>query len=349
MTIKNGFERWLERESVPTFRGYSVSNLKELDLEYWDKMGGDIMYLLLEGMEGTNISYVAEVPAGKSLNVERHLYEEVIYVLKGRGTTTVWYDENKKRTFEWKAGSVYIIPPNAYHQIFNGSGSEPARFYAVTTGPLIMNLFHNDDFVFNNDFHFNDRFNDEEDFFNGEGVSLPGRVWETNFVADVGEIPLILRKERGPTGEKNIILELGNNTLIAHISEFPVGTYKKAHRHRPGANVVIVSGEGYSLLWNEGEEKRKIDWQPGSVLVPPNMTFHQHFNTGATPARYLAIRYGSTKHPFLKSYTGDKSMKDGGNQIEYEDQDPIIEEIFNKELAKKGVQSKMAMVMNSKS
>jgi hypothetical protein len=37
----------------------------------------------------------------------------------------------------------------------------------------------------------------------------------------------------------------------------------------------------------------------------------------------------------------DTSLKDGGNQIEYEDQDPRIHRIYLDELTKNGVESKM--------
>jgi len=35
-----------------------------------------------------------------------------------------------------------------------------------------------------------------------------------------------------------------------------------------------------------------VDWKDGAVLSPKEMEYHQHFNTGPTPARYLALRFG---------------------------------------------------------
>jgi hypothetical protein len=43
-------------------------------------------------------------------------------------------------------------------------------------------------------------------------------------------------------------------------------------------------------MWPEGEEPRRFEWKEGTMIVPPNMWFHQHFNTGTTPARYLAFK-----------------------------------------------------------
>ena len=78
--------------------------------------------------------------------------------------------------------------------------------------------------------------------------------------------------------------------MNSHISQFGVGRYKKAHAHGPGAHVIIMSGEGYTLMWPEGEEPQRYEWKEGSMIVPPNLWFHQHFNTGTTPARYLAFK-----------------------------------------------------------
>jgi hypothetical protein len=140
------------------------------------------------------------------------------------------------------------------------------------------------------------------------------------------------------------MIEMSENSMSAHISEFPVGTYKKAHRHGAGAHVVIIGGQGYSLMWPQGEEPKRFDWHDGSIVVPPEDWFHQHFNTGAKPARYLALKARGRKHtrPWgSKVYAVDQSAAGGGDQIEYEDEDPKIRRMFEEELAKNGVKSGM--------
>ena len=134
-----------------------------------------------------------------------------------------------------------------------------------------------------------------------------------------------------------IRFEMSNNTMAVHLSSFPVGTYKKAHRHGPGTHVIILSGKGYSLLWPEGAPQKKIDWQPGSVFVPPNNWYHQHFNSGTIPARYMAFHKGGFKFPGFKS-SGGKKME---AQIEYDQEGPNIRALFRKECATSGVEEKM--------
>src|SRR5262249_56310975 len=111
-----------------------------------------------------------------------------------------------------------------------------------------------------------------------------------NFVPDAVNLPLITAKERG-AGGGHIRFNMAKGSMNSHISQFPIGTYKKAHCHGPGAHVIILSGEGYSLMWPEGEEPRRYEWQGGSVIRPPHIWFPQHFNTGTTPARRLALHH----------------------------------------------------------
>ena len=346
----NAYEQYQRNEGIPVVRGFAVEDLRTAEVKPWARRGVLGTFVNLDGTGGTNDAYVLEIPPGKATEPQRQLYEEMVYILDGNGSSQVWYDENKKVTFEWQRGSLFAIPLNAWHRHFNGRGDRPARYLAVTNAPVVMNLFHNLEFVFNTPFTFDDRFTGQENYFSDEGTlyrSKSGRtrVLSTNFVPDTETIGLYEWQARG-AGGRNIMFELAHNTMAAHVSEFPVGTYKKGHRHGPGAHVIILSGQGYSLLWPEGDDFRKVDWRTGSMVVPPNNWFHQHFNSGAEPARYLALRWGSQRYDMggaIRMDTGgaDVSVKDGGAQIEYEDESPRVHQIFEEELARSGAQCRM--------
>jgi|SRR5579884_1607001 quercetin dioxygenase-like cupin family protein len=340
---------WQRREGVPIITGFYIEDLKTLELGLWERKGGKGAFVNLEGTGGVNDAHVIEIAPGGKSAPERHLYEEMTYVLSGRGATTVWYDEGEKQTFEWGRGSLFAIPINATYQHFNGSGAEPARYVSVTNAPTILRMFHNDEFLFNNPFKFSDRFSGADGYFSGEGKLYKMRwrhVWTTNFVPDVHTMQLHGWAQRGGGGT-NVMLELADNSMGAHISQFQVGMYKKAHRHGPGAHVIILDGDGYSTLWKDDFNQHvKCDWRPGAVVVPPEDWFHQHFNTGAAPARYLALRYSGLKYRQPVNARrgedgGDVSVKEGGWQIEYEDEDASIHQLFESELRRHGAQCQM--------
>jgi quercetin dioxygenase-like cupin family protein len=344
--FKSTYQQFLERESIPVIQAFHIEDIRALELAPWERMGGRGVYLNLEGTEGVNDCYVCEIAPGKSLNPQKHMFEELVFVISGHGATTVWRDGKKKQTFEWQEGSLFSPPLNTWHQHFNGSGGEPVRLLAMTNAPTVLNLFHNIDFVFNCDYPFTDRYDGEEDYFSGNTKALSQHYKETNFIRDVRSFELIERKERG-AGGKMTLLEMANNVMSAHISQFPVGTYKKAHRHGAGAHVIILKGEGFSVLWPEGKEIQRYEWRAGSLLVPPERWFHQHFNAGNEPARYLALKpFSSRKFPGLRKQWGtSESVKQGGDQIEYDDEDPRIRKMFEDELARRGVRSGMDEVL----
>lgn len=344
---KSTYQQYLEQQQLPSVEGFYVPDIRKVELAPWQSMGGLGAYLHLEGSAEVCDAYVCEIPPGKSLKPQKHLFEALCYVVSGRGATSVWRDGQSKQTFEWHAGSLFSPPLNTWYQHFNGQGDEPVRLLAVTTAPTVMNLFHNLDFVFNCDYPFRDRYSGESDYFSGTGKALAETFWESNFIEDVRSFQLQDNSKRGGGG-KIIMLEIANNLMSAHISQFPVGTYKKAHRHGAGSHVVILGGEGFSLMWPEGQEIRRYDWGEGSLLVPPERWFHQHFNVGSVPARYLALKpFNSRKFPGLRKLGSSESVKSGGDQIEHEDEHPSIRKTFEEELAKRGVENRMQQILKT--
>jgi predicted metal-dependent enzyme (double-stranded beta helix superfamily) len=339
---KTTYQLFLEREGVPVIGGFHVEDVCAVELYPWDRLGARGVYLNLEGSEGVNDCYVCEVAPGKSLNPQKHMFEGLIFVVSGRGATTVWRENGKKQTFEWGEGALFSPPLNTWYQHFNGQGDRPVRLLAMSNAPTVLNLFHNIDFVFGCDYSFNDRYEGEEDFFSGNAKTPAEGFCDTNFIRDVRSLELPERGDRG-AGGRMLMIQMANNVMSAHISQFPVGTYKKAHRHGAGAHVIILKGEGFSVMWPDGQEIKRYNWRAGSLMVPPERWFHQHFNIGAEPARYLALKpFSSRKFPGLRKQWGtSESVKVGGDQIEYEDEDPRVRKMFEKELAKRGVHSRM--------
>lgn len=344
---------WAGGEGVPVHDDFGV-DLQAVALQPWARFGVDGAIVHARGRGDFLNTHLLEIPPGGETLPQKHMFEEVCYVLSGRGSTTI-EGPTGKRSFEWGPKSLFALPLNARYQHFNTSGREPARFVSVTNLPLVLNCFHNLDFVFENDFEFPERMGPEA-HFRGDGTFIPMRpgrhMWETDFVPDLSVFELQEWKARG-AGGSNIMFVLADGTMHAHLSEMPVGTYKKGHRHGADFHIFPVTGHGYSLLWYEGDEDfTRVDWAHGSVYAPPDRMFHQHFNTSPEPARYLAVAFGGLRYPFVedkkRTFMGmDVSIKDGGRQIEYQDQDPRIHPIYEAELAKQGISPKMAHLVGA--
>src|SRR5881409_3239592 len=85
---------------------------------------GLLKHLLNEQMNTrmeTVDAYMQIIPPGSRSGRHRHLAEECLYVLEGRG-----YDLHQD------CGDVIYIPPNTIHQHFNASADKPARLISAT-------------------------------------------------------------------------------------------------------------------------------------------------------------------------------------------------------------------------
>ena len=357
-TLRYGIDpylEWVKNEGIPIHEDYGI-DLFAVDLAMWPRYGVKGAAAHLKGRGDFANMFVIELPPGGSTLPQRHLYEDVYYVLEGNGSTQIELPDGSKRSFEWNEKSLFAIPLNVKHRHFNASG-ERALLVTTTNLPLVMNTFFNEKFVFDTDADFAERLG-KANHFDGEGdlvVFRPGNHWwETNFVPDLAGLELKAWGDRGGGGT-NIMFVLAEGLMHAHMSEMPVGVYKKGHRHPAGFHVMCVVGTGFSLLWFEGEQDfLRIDWKHGVVFPPADRQFHQHFNTGKYPARYLATGVGGIRYPLTlgnrRAHMGLKpgekgavstSIKEGGDQIEYEDQDPRIHQMWLESMKKNGAEPKM--------
>jgi hypothetical protein len=342
---------WSRQEGVPIHEDFGL-DLLTLETKPWPRFGTDGAIVHVKGRGDFMTIFLLEIPPGGKSAPLRHLFEDAVLVLSGHGNTVIRDHTGTAHSFEWGPNSIFAPPLNSEHRYFNASSQESARLAITCNMPAIYNLFRNESFVFGNTFLFPER-EGEAQHFRGDGTFIPVRpgkhMWETNFIPDALDLKLHGWAARGG-GSSHVQLILADSTLHAHISEMPIGTYKKSHRHGPDVHVFCLSGEGYSLFWYEGDKDFiRIDWHPGWVFAPADMMFHQHFNAANGGCRYLAVGHGSVRYPFTqnmwKVYRGvDVNVKEGGNQIEYEDQDPRIHEIYRAELANRGIKPRMKIL-----
>jgi quercetin dioxygenase-like cupin family protein len=104
---------------------------------------GTIKHLLNEKMD-TRIKtldiYMQLIPGGSRSGKHRHMAEEYMFVLEGRGYSLhwdvdmelgeeyYWRAQEAPSKWEWEQGDSVYIPPNTIHQHFNGDPDNPVRF-----------------------------------------------------------------------------------------------------------------------------------------------------------------------------------------------------------------------------
>jgi quercetin dioxygenase-like cupin family protein len=88
-------------------------------------------------------AYMQIIPPGSRSGRHRHLAEECLYVLEGRGydlhqdcdveitDTYHWKPQAEVKRYEWEAGDVIYIPPNTIHQHFNADPRRPVRLISA--------------------------------------------------------------------------------------------------------------------------------------------------------------------------------------------------------------------------
>ncbi len=342
MTDDAPYDMWIETLGVPIHKGYYVDDVRTVELGWWEERKCNAAILKLVGQEGVAESRVTEIPAGGTLPPYHFAFDEVVYVAEGRGLTTVTNSDGSSSTFEWQKHSLFMLPRNSTHQLSNASGQAPARLLHYNYLPTAMAVVPDPDFFF--DSKYPTRLPGDEDagFYSEAKVITRDdsrmAYWLGNFFPDMRAWDRLAPFRGRGAGGHVVWIRFPGSAMTNHMSVFPSRTYKKGHRHGPGVMIVIPAGEGYSLMWPEGKEKVIVPWHEGSVFVPPNQWYHQHFNLGGAPARYLAFH--SPRAVDSENSRIDETLA-VRQQIEYPDEEPEIRQRFEAELAKRGLTSQM--------
>jgi quercetin dioxygenase-like cupin family protein len=113
----------------------------------WEMSRQGILKHLLNEQMNTRMesvdAYMLLIPPGSRSGKHRHLAEECLYVVEGRGydlhqdcdveitDTYHWVVQDEVKRYEWEAGDVIYIPPNTVHQHFNADADRPVRLISA--------------------------------------------------------------------------------------------------------------------------------------------------------------------------------------------------------------------------
>jgi len=133
--------------SAPARNAKRRKVVRPADMPWEMARQGLLKHLLNEQMNTrmeTVDAYMQVIPPGSRSGRHRHLAEECLYVLEGRGydlhqdcdveitDTYHWKPQAEIRRCEWEAGDVIYVPPSTIHQHFNADPHRPVRLISVT-------------------------------------------------------------------------------------------------------------------------------------------------------------------------------------------------------------------------
>jgi quercetin dioxygenase-like cupin family protein len=231
---------------------------------------------------------LVEIPPGGQLPPERHLLEEVIYIVSGEGHTNMWvHPDEQPQHYSWSAGDLLSPSLNTWHQHVNTSSDTTARFLSVTTAPLARNQFNNDEYIFSSGFVFEDRWHmgiTQEAKYKGPNTM---DMISGHFLSDVQG-----RKLQEVDGRRGLNLRpdvgdmAGNRLMEIFVREYlsnEMGVPSDGDRHPWEKIYLALEGEGTAVLKRNGEPARVVNWKKGDLFV---VEANEHHDMGP--------RFGST-------------------------------------------------------
>ncbi|MEE8607240.1 MAG: hypothetical protein V3S55_06540, partial [Nitrospiraceae bacterium] len=109
------YKAWRERTGLPVHSGYAAAGLETIEVQPWPELGGSAAFLDLSDYRILD-AFVYEIPPGGELKPRKHVYEELIVVLSGKGYTRLGNTPEMSQRVDWETDAMFSPPLNTYHQ-----------------------------------------------------------------------------------------------------------------------------------------------------------------------------------------------------------------------------------------
>lgn len=272
------YDNWAKAEGAPIVTA-PVIDLTQVETAPWARFGVDGAICHVEGRCDFLTVFVFDIPAGGATKPMRHAYEEMFYVVEGRGETEVILSDGEIRRIAWAPGAMFSAPINAAC-IHRAPGASAARLASFNDIRYLMGLYRNEAFLFDNPAMFEKR---------------QEKARAQRWTADPATEPV---HDSNETAGANITLADG--AVGAQVIELRAREGDLARRQMQGRHLLCVDGEGFSLSFDSPEGAiARAAWKRGVVIGQSGMSFHQNF-AGPQKARVVSIELGSTASPIFR-------------------------------------------------
>ncbi len=140
---ERNYQRLLDdARDAPTRNARRKKIVRPSEMPWEMSRQGLLKHLMNESMNTrieTMDSYMQIIPPGSRSGKHRHLAEECVYVIEGKGydihqdcdveigDVFEWKAKKETQKLEWEAGDYIYVPPMTIHQHFNADPSKPVR------------------------------------------------------------------------------------------------------------------------------------------------------------------------------------------------------------------------------
>lgn len=241
--------------------------------------------------------FVAKLGPAKQSKARKHLYEQMIYVLDGKGHTLVWKNAKSEPVrLDWETGDLFSTPTNFRYQHHNDSPTQAVALYHVTTKPL-TGIFLGQEFADRVDVT-NEAIWDE--YYPIKEPKATGNVTEAYVEMKGGfmvkniddmELPFNRPGHFGiaflPFPGRNMA---GNRLFELQIFDLEPPTESPYNSHPWEVVYLVLKGNGAGLFHMDGEPPEFLTFKKGDVFFERSNKWHWHAPLKGSKYRIIQIK-----------------------------------------------------------